>query len=70
MKTLFFLTLLSCVALQAEYVAEIQLTKVTDDQSEVVMNSTIIVNEGQDAIVTLNEENSSSTTLELRVTAD
>jgi len=70
MKTLFFLPLLACTALQAEYVAEIQLTKVTDDQSEVVMNSTIIVNEGQDAIVTLNEENSSSTTLELRVTAD
>ena len=71
MKTLFFLPLLACIALQAEYVAEIQLTKVTEGhQDEVVMNSTIIVDAGQDAIVTIGEESGTSTTLELRVTAD
>ena len=70
MKTLFLLPLLLCTSLSAEYVAEVQLSKVTDDQSEVVMNSTIIVNPGQDAVVTIGEDSGTSTTLELRVTTN
>ncbi len=69
MKTSFFLSLFALVALNGEYVAEIQLTKVTDDQCELIMNSTLILTDGQPATVTL-ADLEGTTTIDVRVTTE